>query len=185
MPVTTDWITLSFAAGLFFPALLVLAAALIDLKTFRIPNQLVLVGVALALLLSESPTGVGWLDALQGLALGFALLLPFYLIRVMGAGDVKLMAMVGAFVGGDQILAVWLLTLLCGGVLSLALALRHRMLGAVLRNTGWIAFATLNRLGRDAAPTLAAEHGNKARLPYAVAIAGGTLMTLARPWIGF
>lgn len=164
---------------------LLAGAVFFDLRERRIPNALVLTGALLALALSLLPSGVGLADALQGLVLGFALLLPLYLIRAMGAGDVKLMAMVGAFVGGDEVLAVWLLTLVCGGVLSITLALRHRLLGAVLRNTGWIAFATLNRLGRDAAPTLAAEHGNKVRLPYAVAIAGGTLLTLARPWLGF
>lgn len=162
---------------------LLAGAVFFDLRERRIPNALVLTGALLALALSLLPAGIGLAASLKGLALGLVLLLPLYLIRVMGAGDVKLLAMVGAFVGSGQIFQVWLLTLASGGVLALAFALRYRMLGAVLRNTGWIAFAGLTRLGRDAAPTLEASHGNKVRLPYALAIAAGTLLTLAWPQI--
>ncbi|WP_201320231.1 prepilin peptidase, partial [Burkholderia sp. E168m30] len=72
--------------------LLAVAAASTDIATRRIPNRLVLLGLAGALvaqcLLQGVPAGVlGWL---AGAATGFGLLLPFYLLRGMAAGDVKL-----------------------------------------------------------------------------------------------
>ena len=81
---------------------LLLIAAVSDYRTRRIPNELVLAGAAAGLLgntlFSTLPLD-GFVTALQGLATGLAAFLPLYLLRLMGAGDVKLMAMVGAFLG--------------------------------------------------------------------------------------
>src|SRR5687768_11743315 len=70
-----------------------------DIRTRRIPNKLVLVGLATSFVAQ----GLRGLDGTQawflGTLAGFGLLLPLYVIRAMGAGDVKLMAMVGSFLG--------------------------------------------------------------------------------------
>jgi prepilin peptidase CpaA len=102
--------------------------------------------------------------------------MPMYALRLMGAGDVKLLAMVGAFVGAGTILAVSIATLLAGGVLALAVAARQGILRRVLNNTyQTVLHAGLSGLaGGIALPATASG-----RLPYAVAIAAGTLACVA------
>ena len=101
--------------------LLLLAASICDLRTRRIPNVLTFGGAALALLYSLAAPhhGVGPLRALGGLGLGLALMLPLYLLRAMGAGDVKLMGalalatsppyVLGTFIGAGITVLAWLL----------------------------------------------------------------------------
>jgi prepilin peptidase CpaA len=138
-------------------ALLVLAAAL-DVKTGRIPNWLVVGGIAYALAYNAFfpvyVRDVGILFALGGLAVGLLALLPLYLVRAMGAGDVKLMARVGAFIGTTATVASVLATLLAGGVLAAVLALRTRRLAGV-------------------------------KMPYGVAIAVGTIGYLLAAQLGY
>ena len=85
-------------------ALLVIVTASTDIVSRRIPNPIILAGLVAALLVQ------GWLHGplagsvtwLAGALTGFALLLPFYLLRGMAAGDVKLLMMVGAWVGASM-----------------------------------------------------------------------------------
>jgi len=163
--------------------LLALLAAAVwhDVRARRIPNAVVFPGALAALalhallpagtgLFAAQPGGLGILPALGGLGLGLATLLPLYALRLMGAGDVKLLAMVGAFVGAGQILAVALFTLAAGGVLALVFAAWQGQLRPLLANawrmmifTGMTAMA-----GRPLVTEPAAASG---RLPYAIAIA--------------
>ncbi|GGX97598.1 hypothetical protein GJV26_02975 [Massilia dura] len=169
------------------PLLLLLAllglAVWHDLRARRIPNAVVFPGALLGLALHAvlpagaglfgTPMGsLGLASALGGLALGLAFLMPMYALRLMGAGDVKLLAMVGAFVGAGNILAVTVATLLAGGVLAVAVAARQGIVKRVLSNT-WqtVLHAGLSGLAGGIALPAAAS----GRLPYAVAIAGGTL----------
>lgn len=119
---------------------LLLAALVADLRSRRIPNSLVLAGLTLAFgehaiaLALRPPTaplaGATWWAPLAGLLTGFALLLPHYLLRAMGAGDVKLMAMVGAFVGPTAAATAVLYTLIAGGLLSLVIMFSRRGVAA-------------------------------------------------------
>ena len=157
-----------------------------DIRSRRIPNAIVfagaLAGLALHLLLPAgaglfaAPMGsLGWASSLGGLALGLLVLMPMYALRLMGAGDVKLLAMVGAFVGAGAILPITVAIFAAGGVLALLFALGQGSLRPLLRNawqmmiySGWSALS-----GRLAvAPPVAAS----GRLPYAVAIAAGTML---------
>lgn len=165
------------------------AAVWHDVRTRRIPNGLVLggalAGLALnaalpagASLFADPPGGLGLLASLAGLGLGLATLLPMYALGAMGAGDVKLMAMVGAFLGPDGVLGAALLSLLTGGVLALAMALWMGALPQVLGNLclmlrhsllGWL-------LGNAA--TFEPPPASTGQLAYAIAIAGGTAITI-------
>src|SRR5689334_3650362 len=92
--------------------LMVSIAAVNDLSTRRIPNRLLLAGLASALMLhlmSATP-GASLLAALGGMGVGLAAFLPFYLLRGMAAGDVKMMMAVGAFTGPEEAFQIAVLT---------------------------------------------------------------------------
>ena len=164
---------------------LLAAAVWHDVRARRIPNAIVFPGALAALLLHALlPAGQGLFgtpmgslgigSALGGMALGLAVLMPMHALRMMGAGDVKLLAMVGAFVGAGQILTVALVTLVAGGVLAIAFAAWQRKLRRLLGNTYYMALhGSVSALaGSLAVPAPGAASG---RLPYAVAIAAATV----------
>lgn len=157
--------------------LLVFAAMVFDIRRHRIPNWLVfsglLIGVAFHTFISYG-WGLGY--ALKGAAVGFGLFLPLYLLRGMGAGDVKLMAMAGAFLGPASALGAVLTTVIVGGVLAIGAALWKGVLPMLLANIRFmVSHAAVKALsgagvGIEATPTSAGT------LPYAVAIAAGTFI---------
>lgn len=170
---------------------LLLAAVWTDVKSRRIPNRLVLLGVVSGLLLntvlpqgygfiSSLPGAIGFWKALAGLGLGFAILLPMYVLRAMGAGDVKLMAMVGAFLGPNAIIGAILVTFIVGGVLTLLVVVRNGSLRLLLDNLrtmlvlSFIKSTVLHQMPKvEAAPVSAGK------MPYGVAIALGTFSYIA------
>ena len=180
-----------------FAQLLVLALALslavvTDLRSRRIPNVLVLSGIAAALIshaaswLTGSPALAGaavW-SPLAGLAAGFALLLPLHLLRAMGAGDVKLMAMVGAFIGPGAVLNATLYTLLAGGLLSLVFMLGRGVAAQTFANLRFMLTDWAVRAGNGQGARLPPLQTTAARLPYALAIALGTAAALIWPLVG-
>ena len=95
----------------------VTVAAAADLRCQRIPNTITvpaaLLGVAVSLLASGS---MGAVQSVAGLVVGLATFLPFYLLRGFGAGDVKAMAAVGAFLGPKGVLLAAGFTLACGAL---------------------------------------------------------------------
>lgn len=169
-------------------ALLALAAWH-DARTMRIPNLLTGGGILFALAYSAfSPPypHAGWLWAPGGMLIGFGAMLPMYVLRLMGAGDVKLMAMVGAFVGISGILPALLFSVVCAGFASLLFAARHgvtaRLIGNVrelARGILWSALAT----GKPAvAPASVVSVG---RMPLGVSIAAGSAIWLVASQLGF
>jgi prepilin peptidase CpaA len=160
-------------------ALLLLFAACEDIRSRRIPNKLVLIGILSGfgfngLLIS----GLGWLAAAQGFALGMAILLPMYLLGAMGAGDVKLMGMVGAFLGPADLTAAVIATFIAGGLMALAVALWSKQLMSMLRNIKLMLFSSLLRMNAGQLPVMNDLPVSVAKLPYAVAIMVGTLSYL-------
>lgn len=169
-------------------AALLLAAVVSDLRARRIPNSLVATGIvfafaahALAMGLGSVPlAGPAWWSPLAGLAAGFALLLPLHLLGATGAGDVKLMAMVGAFIGAPSVLVATLYTLLAGGLLSLLFMAGRGVAAQTLANLRFMLTDWAQRAGSGQGVRLAPLQTTAARLPYAVAILLGT--AAARVW---
>lgn len=168
---------------------LLLAATLTDLRTRRIPNALVLYGMVLGLALRAmaSPqaellpgSGSSLMAGLLGGLAGLGLLLPMYLLRALGAGDVKLMAMVGVWLGAQGVLYATLWTLLAGGVLSLAAALMTGTLRQVSRNLVFMVTASATRAVHREGLAVQPPMQPTGRLPYAVAIASGTAFEMVR-----
>jgi prepilin peptidase CpaA len=107
---------------------IVLVAAIYDLRFRRIPNWLnlsgVIVGVVLNTILFARP---GFIGAVLGIGCALIVYLPLYLIRGLGAGDVKLMAAVGAIAGPGNWFGIFIATALLGGVVSIVfVALKRR-----------------------------------------------------------
>ena len=156
---------------------LVVAAAWVDWREQRIPNRLVIAGLALGLAGQVALGGwMGLLAALGGVAVGIVLMLPFYVIGGMGAGDVKLMGMVGAFLGPAGALSATFLTFLAGGVLAVGVALRRRTLGRALGNTRTMLVGSLLSAATLGKAELAPPVASAGKLPYGVAIAVGTML---------
>src|SRR5262245_45845647 len=104
----------------------VAAAAVWDVRTRRIPNELIVAGALSGLVLHGARTGVeGVLISLEGGLFGFALFIVFFLVRGMGAGDVKLFAAVGALVGPQILPLVFVFTALIGGIAAAVVILRY------------------------------------------------------------
>ena len=147
-----------------------------DVASRRIPNWLTVAGLLAGLGFSSLiPNGIGPGSSLLGAVTGFAVLLPLYLLRAMGAGDVKLMAAVGAFLGPNPALGAALLTFAAGGVLSLTVALWSRSLIRVLNNLRLMGMVVL--IGRSSGIAMR-DVQTTGRLPYALAIAVGTGLQL-------
>jgi prepilin peptidase CpaA len=170
-------------------AVVVLAAVVFDLRWRRVPNKLVLLGMVLAMLLHMLALSQGtrplagesvW-SALAGLAVGLALMLPLYLIRAMGAGDVKLMAMVGAFVGTTAVVNAAVYTLLAGGLLALIFMFSRGVAAQTFSNLRYLLTDWMVRVGSSQGAEFAPLVKTAARLPYAVAIASGTAASLLWP----
>jgi prepilin peptidase CpaA len=176
---------------MLMPALLLcalLAAAVWhDVKSRKIPNRLVfsgaLAGLALHSLLPvgngfiNAPLGgLGFLASLQGLGIGLAILLPMYMLHAMGAGDVKLMAMVGAFLGPDAIIGTALLSMVAGGILAIIVALWNGKLRTALANSYYLTLHAFVSSLAGAGARMEAPATPSGKLAYAIAIAAGTLM---------
>lgn len=114
-----------------------LAAAVVDIRTRRIPNVLTasISGLGLAMA-ATGASGIGPGAALAGFVLGFLLMMPGYALGATGAGDVKLMAAIGAVLGPGLVLSAFLFTAVAGGVLALAVAARRGRVAATIAGTG-------------------------------------------------
>lgn len=165
---------------------LLLAAAWFDVRQQRIPNALVVPGALMAVLLHVAtpagdgflayfPGGLGVWGALSGLVFGLLALLPLYALRGMGAGDVKLLAMVGAFLGPRDFAGALIATLLAGGVLAAALALQRRALGRVLQNLKLVLWNGMLKLSGAGAALPEFGVTTTVALPFGVAIATGSM----------
>jgi prepilin peptidase CpaA len=146
----------------------ILAAAVYsDLRRHRIPNRLSGLGIIAGLALQTVGGGLhGLASGLLGVAVGLACFAPFYLLRAMGAGDVKLLAAIGAFLGPQGCFYAALASLLAGGLGAIGYVLWR----------GVRAFGTFAHEGLGAGTAAAfssARIARRDRLPFALPIAVG------------
>ncbi len=161
-------------------------AAWTDWRTMRIPNWLTLPGMAWGLYFSAihgTSVGSGLLAGALGLLTGLLLLLPLFALRVLGAGDVKLLAMVGAFLGALATFKAALVIGVVGGVTAVLFAVSHRALGQLAVNARDIVqSAALPGVGLWRPGVSGPSIG---KLPYGISIALGTLVFLVLRHLGF
>ncbi len=161
-------------------AVLVLSglACAFDIRIRRIPNLLTFGGAALALVVVTATHGLGGLvSSASGWGVGVALFLPFFLLGGMGAGDVKLLGCLGAWLGPQA--AAWLAiyTAMAGGVMALSVGLATGYAPQAFRNL-WALFAYWRVVGVRPLAELTLAGSKAPRLPYALPIAVGALATL-------
>ena len=162
---------------IIFLSVVLIIAAIIDMRTYRIPNLLTYPAMLIALIYYTITGGVnGFIFSSLGLLVGIGLFsIPFFM-GVMGAGDAKLMGAVGAALGSRGVLNASLFTAVAGGVFSLILLLSHyRDFRFVTRAVETIQ-ASLATKCFIRIPV--AENKEKPRLYYGIAIASGTLYTM-------
>jgi prepilin peptidase CpaA len=160
------------------PAFAALAAGLIvatvvDIRSRRIPNVLTAamagIGVGLA---ATGLSGLSFGASLAGFALGLALMMPGHMLGATGAGDVKLMAAVGAIVGPVVVVSAFLFTAVAGGVLAVVVAARRRRLADTLAGAGRLIAAP------GEAPAEIRSAGTSSRFAYGPAIAIGSVLAV-------
>ena len=162
----------------WWPTLTVLVLACItDLRSRRIPNWLVLPFLVGGFVLS------GWLHgsegivrSLAGAGLAFLICSCFYWLGGLGAGDLKLCAAIGAWIGPHQLLIAQVATGIVGGVWVLVWAVSAGFVCDLLRSTGDLAFGWLKR-GSLRDPEKTINNPLRRKIPYAPAIALGTLFS--------
>ena len=157
--------------------ILLVIAAYFDIKSRRIPNQLVLAGLIASFVLQINLNGFEGFKAWGlGLLVGFGLFLPFYLLRAMGAGDVKLMAMVGAFIGPLFAIGAVITTLVVGGILAIVMAMYSGALVQAMKNVRTMLTVGMYKTLSGGGAQIDAPAASAGSLPYAVAIGLGTLV---------
>ena len=152
------------------------AAAVIDLRTRRIPNILTATLAAIGIGLAAAGFGrVGLGAALLGCLLGLAFMMPGHIFGATGAGDVKLLAAAGALLGPKDTIYAFLYTAIAGGVLALVVAVARRRLSQTLESTSRLVS------GSEQARTEIESTSSDNRFAYAPAIAIGVVL-VALSW---
>jgi prepilin peptidase CpaA len=152
------------------------AAAIYDVRYRRIPNWLTLLGVLLGFVINwliGLPEG-GLLFALEGFAVGFGIYMVLYALRAMGAGDVKLMAAVGALVGYQRWFGIFFVTAIVGGIMALVLVTIRGRLNKTLWNVGFI----LSEM-KHGRPAYVGKEELDVRSPRAVGLPHGAVIAVA------
>ena len=159
-----------------------IAAAVVDVQQHRIPNWLTYPTMLGGLLLRSYCFGWSGLQtSLGGFLVAGGIVFLFYMVRAMGAGDLKLLAALGSLVGPSNVIIILLATGIAGGVLGLIYVIyRGRAkqtfanVGSVMKFHAWGGLQTHPELNLDNPVAL--------RMPYGLAIAAGTLYAFIAAW---
>jgi prepilin peptidase CpaA len=161
---------------------MLLAAAVFDVLYRRIPNWLTVSGVVLGIAMNTvlgSPDA-GLIFSLVGLVVAFGVYAALYALRAMGAGDVKLMAAVGALVGWERWFGIFLITAIIGGIMATLLVVARGRVRKTMFNVSFI--LSEMKSGRPAYlanEELDVKNKKALGLPHGAVIAVGTVFYLA------
>jgi prepilin peptidase CpaA len=154
---------------------LALIAGWTDWRSRRIPNWLTVPGFAAGVALNAAVGGWGGLKtSLLGAGLGLLLLLPFVLLRALGAGDWKLAGALGAFVGPAILADLLMASVFVAGLMAFTLIVYRRRTVETLRNIGAM-LASMLRFHMPG-PAVSLENPQSLKVPYGVALALSTVL---------
>jgi prepilin peptidase CpaA len=170
---------------IIFLIILVIASAITDLKTQKIPNFVTLPGMLIALAYHSALSGLnGVLFSAAGIGIGIALLIIPYLMGGMGAGDAKLMGAIGAVLGAKAVFYAFLLIAAVGGIYALIIIVIYRT-----EFTGFFRKKYDNLISfiltRKYIPDTEERSKKRPRLCYGLAIALGTVIYILLDSTGF
>jgi prepilin peptidase CpaA len=154
-------------------------AGLTDWRSRRIPNWLTIPGLVLGIVANSVATNwSGTKESLLGAGLGLALLLPFVVVRSLGAGDWKLAGAIGSCLGPHQLLAVLFITILVNGLMALGMIVWKKRLRQTARNLGHMlaSLLTLHLPGQE----LTLDNPQAVKVPFGVAVAVAVIFYAAR-----
>ena len=162
-------------SGPWVPAMLeAMVAGIFDWRYRRIPNWLTGSGFAAGIAVNTILyRWSGLRAALLGTLLGLGVLLPFVLIRSLGAGDWKLAGALGACLGPSQLLSVLVGTVLVAGVMALGVVIWKGRLKRTLLNIAHLVGALFSL--RMPGPEVSLDDPHSTKIPFAVAMAGAVL----------
>ncbi len=150
--------------------LVAIGAGILDWRYRRIPNWLtvsgLVAGVAVNTILYRWP---GLKAALLGTLLGLGLLLPFVLVRSLGAGDWKLAGALGACLGWRQLLSVLVGAILVAGVMALAVVIWKGRLKRTLVDIAHLLAALFSL--RMPGSEVSLDNPQSTKIPFGVAMA--------------
>jgi prepilin peptidase CpaA len=156
-------------------ALLALLAGWTDLRSRRIPNWLTVPGLLIGIAANAALGGwIGLKVSLMGAGLGLVLLLPFVLLRSLGAGDWKLAGALGAFTGPGRLLDLLLGSVFVAGVMALALVIYKGRVRQTVRNIGHILVSLVTFQLPGSRVSL--DNPDSLKVPYGVALAFTVLL---------
>lgn len=166
--------------------LLLITAVIIDIKYHRIPNLLCISFIIVGMTMQSNLAGwEGVLTSISGMLCGLVLFLPLYIFKGMGAGDVKMMAALGAILGPFNTLIAAGFTLILGGILAILLVLyrtisqqKWHSLKAQINN--YLTTLKLLIYTRKYYPPSDSKATTALRFPYALAISGGAFIVLTQ-----
>jgi prepilin peptidase CpaA len=174
--------TISLPPGLqVLLALVAVVAGIYDIRYRRIPNWLALAGLLAGIAMNTFLFDLSGLKAAgMGLGLAFLIYLPLYLLRAMGAGDVKLMAALGAIAGPGNWFILFLFTAILGGFLGVIFLLFKGRIRKTFWNMGWILHEILHlRAPYHSSEELDVRSDRAVRMPHGAVIALATLALLS------
>ena len=155
-----------------------MAACVTDMRSRRIPNVLTFGSATAALVFHTlAPTGHGVNWAVAGWFVGAALMFLPFALRGLGAGDVKLAAALGSWLGPTNAMWMVVYTMIAGGVLALLVAACHGYLRRALANI-WLLLQHWAVVGLRPLDTISLEGSDGPRLAYALPIFAGVLLNL-------
>jgi prepilin peptidase CpaA len=154
--------------------LVALIAGWTDLRSRRIPNWLTVPAFIVGVLANTALSGwVGLKTSLLGALVGLGLLLPFVLVRSLGAGDWKLAGALGAFVGPSSLVDLLLLSVFVAGVMAAALIIYKGRVRHTLRNIGHILVSLVTF--RLPGHRVSLDNPESLKVPYGLALAFSVL----------
>jgi prepilin peptidase CpaA len=164
---------------------LTLYAGWLDLRTRRIPNWLTVSGLCVGIAANAALGGRhGAVLALEGAGLALGLLLPFVLLRALGAGDWKLMGAAGAMLGPKPLLYVLIGAILVAGAMGLVQAIRANRVVATFKNM-WVLAQGFFVFGLQANPEISLDNPGLMKIPFGVAVAIAAVICYVAGRLGY
>lgn len=157
-------------SGWLLAVFLAVWAGALDWRYRRIPNWLTLPGLLAGIAVNTATSGwPGAKNSLLGAGLGLLILLPFVLIKALGAGDWKLIGAIGACLGPARLVAVLIGSMFVAGVMAMGLIVYKGRVRQTLGNIGRMlrAFLTLHLPG----PEVSLDNPEAVKIPFGVAVA--------------